>query len=188
MKKENREQFSERQLAEYIQIIAGTYNIDLVHIVTCEVLSVDETERTCDVIQVSGKADTKIEGVSLSLNKTDGLLQIPKVGSQVKVSYSKENNPFVIVFTDIDKFYVRTEPGGYIQLGDGSLDGLVKVSSLVTDLNNQLTALKAAITAGYTAQSGVDGSAGLNAWNAAKGNAAALSKSSIENTSIKQGV
>lgn len=109
-----------------IRKIAGTENLDDVNILFAEVESVDMDERTCTVIPISGSSDAKIEGVSLSIDRNDGEIKKPKVGSTVGVATSKNIDPFVIAWSDIDEIILK----------GGNYNGLVKVKELTEKLNN----------------------------------------------------
>jgi hypothetical protein len=183
--------FSLKQIRTMLRKIAGQYNADIVEVYTATVTAVNG--RTCDVTPISSRADTTVEGVYLCVEENDGELKTPAIGSSVLVGTSSMNDSYVIGWSDLDEYLLVIGStkfkviNGEIDLGDGSFGGLIKINSLVTDLNNQLSALKAAITSAYSAQAGFDGSAGLNAWNVAKTGILDLQTASIENTNIKHG-
>ncbi|CAB4218237.1 hypothetical protein UFOVP1596_9 [uncultured Caudovirales phage] len=179
------------QLSAAVKRLAGTWNKDFVEMVTCEVTAVDASARTCDVVQVGGRADTPILGVNLQAENNDGLLQIPTIGSQVKVALSVHNDPFVIAFGDVDEVYIRFQTAGKIQLGDGTLDGLVKVNSLVTRLNNLEKKVNDIVSKFAThVHSGVTTGGGVSGTTATPvvGSLTPTVKADIENSKIKQGV
>lgn len=127
-----------------IQQAAGVFKKDFVSVVECSVVSVDMDNRQITVAPTNGSSDAQFIA-DISADPNDGVIIIPTVGSTVKIARSVENNPFVLMFSDIDGFSIITEDGktqfiinknGAIQFNDGSYDGLVKIGSLVTKLNN----------------------------------------------------
>jgi hypothetical protein len=130
-----------RGIKEGIQRLAGTWGKDYVSIIEAEVISVDETTRTAIAKPLSGDYNANII-INLLANPNDGFILIPSVASTVIVAMTNKNDYFVVQFSDIDK--VRITIGQFeilmteneLLLGDGSLDGLVKISDLVTKLNN----------------------------------------------------
>jgi len=70
------------------------------------------------------------------------VLLIPTIGSTVLVTYSKYNDPFVSMFSDIDRIYLIGGnagvdiTGNVVKLNNGTFGGLVKVTELVEKLNN----------------------------------------------------
>ncbi len=142
-----------RQIKEGIQRLAGTWGKDFVSIIDAEVISVDEAKRTAVVKPLSGDYDANIT-VNLLANPNDGFILIPSIESTVIVAMTNKNDYFVVQFSDIDK--VRITIGNFeilmteseLLLGDGSYDGLVKVSDLVSKLNNIENKLNTIITWG----------------------------------------
>ena len=166
-----------RDIREAVSKLSGTFNTDVVALVDCTVDSVNLTEQTCDCTPVSGRATTSIPSVELKAEPNNGILIVPKVGSSVKVALTKRGNAFVVLFSDIDKMEIAISNGtqdtlltisqGVIKFNDGSFDGLVKVSDLVTKLNtleSDLNTLKAAFTAWVVVPN--DGGAALKAASA----------------------
>jgi len=129
------------ELATAIQQAAGTYQKDTAGFALCEVISVDEAARTCKVRTINGKSVLTYEGVQLMAGVNDGMLLIPTVESQVYISFSKVNTPFVSMFSQLDKvlFVVGemdiqvTEDG--IELNGSNYGGIVKVAELVEKIN-----------------------------------------------------
>lgn len=92
--------------------------------VVCEVESVNLTDKTCYCIPVNGDAD--LQNVRLNADKKDGFLLIPKQNSLVVVSFINDNAGYISMVSEVDE----------IQLNGSTHDGLVKVTDLVTKLNN----------------------------------------------------
>lgn len=176
-----------------LQKIVNTYNVDIVQMINCTVISVDKSARTCVVQPISSRSDTEIQDVGLMPERNDGEYKIPSIGSTVGVIMSTHVDPYIVSWSDLDEWYLVIGTttidiiGASIKFGDGSFGGLIKIENLVSDLNGQLSALQAAITAAFTAQAPIDASAGLNAWNAAKIAIQPLNTIDIENTQITHG-
>lgn len=137
-----------------------------------------------NVKSVSGKTCTvtidelDIPDILLGFDNS-GVIVYPKVGSDVLVLYvSNQKTIGVIVYaTQTDKVEIMGNVNG----------GLIKVDNLKTQYDTALDAIVAACVAGFTAQAGIDGSIGLNAFNAAKTAIIHLNKTPLENTKIKHG-
>ena len=142
-----------RQIKEGIQRLAGTWGKDYVSVIEGQIISVDETTRTAIVKPLSGDYNADIT-VNLLACPNDGFILVPSVESTVIVAMTNKNDYFVVQFSDIDK--VRITIGQFeilmteneLLLGDGSLNGLVKVSDLVTKLNNLENKINTIITWG----------------------------------------
>lgn len=130
-----------RGIKEGIQRLAGTWGKDYVSIIEAEIISVDELTRTAIVKPLSGDYNSNLT-VNLLAAPNDGFILVPSIGSTVIIAMTNKNDYFVVQFSDIDK--VRITIGQFeilmteneLLLGDGSYNGLVKVSDLVTKLNN----------------------------------------------------
>jgi hypothetical protein len=137
--------------------MSGNFGQDRVQLLVCKVKSVDEDKSTCIVLSKSGKESVEIPNVSLQVGVCDGLQIIPKIDSDVLILRSTYQSPFVVNWSDIDKYYIQVgdssftiENDGKMQLNDGSYDGLVKVKELTDKINalenlvnNLLNTLKA---------------------------------------------
>lgn len=127
------------QLAVAIQQLAGTYQKDNLNAILCEVVSVDTSKRTCVVATVN--ADVEIKDVQLMAGVNDGMLLIPKVGSQVVIIYSKMTLPYISLYSELEKVICIVGDSGVeiaadsIQFNDGSFGGLVKIEQLVDKIN-----------------------------------------------------
>jgi hypothetical protein len=114
-----------REIRDAVRKLSGTFNKADVNIIWCNVDSVDETNQTCNCTPVSGKYDTQLQGVKLTAQANDGLLIIPSVDSTVGVIYSTQVEPYVILYSNIDK----------IVFNGGALGGLIKIKDLVDKIN-----------------------------------------------------
>lgn len=143
-----------------IETLAGTKGQDKVTMLAAEVISVNEAERTCSVEAITGTGQFAIENVQLMASIDDGLLLIPAIGSTIIVSYSAYNQPFVSLFSELQKvLLVAGEKNASVQIdasgvlieiedtkllisdgltkfNEGDLGGLVKVIELTKKLND----------------------------------------------------
>lgn len=144
------------QLKQAIQQLAGTHNKDDVMSFDCTVDEVREDDFECDVTAIGGNATTKVPGVRLAAEANDGWTLIPKVGSTVTVTITKNGLAYVSMFSDLDKVKAVINEtmivmeDGKITFNDGSFEGLVKVIELTEKLNNIEKAFNDLVAA-YTA-------------------------------------
>lgn len=184
---------SKGELIRAIQKAAGTFNKNVVDCYLANVTSVDETEFTCSVLPVNGEVE--IENVLLSTVSNDGMVLIPEVDSLVMVTTSKYSPSYVSLFSDLSKIIIVIGESkleivdGSIKFNDGTLDGLVKVNSLVTKLNN-LENLVNDLISKYNSHThtGVQTGGGTSGTTATieTGSLTPTTKSDIENPKIKQ--
>ena len=125
-----------------VEHLAGTHLKDEVTIVAAEVDSVDVEARTCTVTTIGGTTQLTIPNVRLQAEVADGFLLIPVIDSTVFIAYTKRQDPYVSLFSDIDRLYLVVGKSsfevlndGTITLNDGSKGGLVMVTELVSKLN-----------------------------------------------------
>jgi hypothetical protein len=177
---------SDRQVKEAIMHLAGTHGKDEVFLVQCEVNSVNEAARTCDVTTISGRSQYSIDDVALMPIVDDGVLIIPTIGSTVLVIHNNRNVKFICQFSEIDKFLVISGGSimeikdGSITFNDGSYNGLVRVEDLTTKLNDMIRNINielAKIQVGIAAGGGSYSPVNLQNFN----------KSDYENTKVKHG-
>lgn len=177
---------SDRAIKEAVMHLAGTHGKDEMSLVVCEVVSVNEAARTCDVVTITGRSEYSIDDVCLMATVDDGILIIPVVNSTVLVIHNKRDVKFIAQFSEIEKVLIITGnttleiKDGSIKLNDGSYNGLVRVDDLTTKLNNMVTAINielGKIQTGIAAAGGSYAPATLNQFN----------KSDYENTKITHG-
>lgn len=143
--------------------------------VACTVSNVNTTDYTCDCSPVDGSADFK--GVLLNADAKNGFVLVPKNDSVVVITMTSNVNAFVSMVSEVDTILMKGDAFG----------GLIKIDDLKTQYDANVTAIKAACVAAFTALSGLDGSASLNAFNAAAVAIQNLNKTTLENTKIKHG-
>ena len=113
---------------------------DEVSVIDAEVVSVDLSRRVCKVTAVSGKSANEITA-RLMASVDDGCLMIPKVGSNVIVSFSDSVQPFVSMFSEIEKIvWLGGEYDGVpiVKHPTNSNKGLLKKINNIEDKLNTL--------------------------------------------------
>ena len=165
----------------------------------CTVKSIDTATYTCYCEPIGDFADIQQVKVKLAADKF-GFFLVPKVDSMVIVSFTSDNSGFISMVTEIDDLVVYIDSNNKLEVddtgfkfNDGTLDGMVKVNSLVTKLNAQENKLNALITAIATTFIPVpnDGGAALKALIAGLvpttlAPTTPTVKADLENTKIKQ--
>ena len=124
--------------ADMIRAIVGGMKF---YAITCSVLQVNQSERTCDCRPLNGDAD--IFGVRLQtdINATVGLYQEPEVNSNVIIGFLNKSAAYLILCSAVAKFEIVignssfSMVGSTIEMNGGSLGGMVKVQSNVSKLN-----------------------------------------------------
>jgi|GEM_PF-5341560 len=198
MESVNTDEATKQQIRTSIKKIAGMYNLDIVEIVNCTVVSVDKQARNCIVTPLSGKSNTNIENVGLMMEVNDGEFKIPAVGSTVGVVISTLVDPYLIGWSDLDEWYLVIGNttidvlNGSIKFGDGSFGGLMKIDNLKTQWDSNVSAIKTSVLAGLTlidTQLMALGQAGgtVIAFNTAALNILSLTKATLENNTITHG-
>ena len=130
-----------RNIKEGIQRLAGVWGKDYTTSFYAEIITADEQSRVVTAKPLSGNISSIISA-NLMSEPNDGFILIPEIGSTVIITGSEKTNYFVNLFSDISK--IKMTIGNFeviiteneMLLGDGSYKGLVKVSDLVTKLNN----------------------------------------------------
>lgn len=128
-------------LKQAIQQLAGTHLKDNVHIIECNVDSVDEDAFECDVTTIGGNGELSIPGVKLAAEDNDGFTLIPAIDSTVYVTMTDNGLVYVSMFSDVSKVVAiinKTKliiEDGKITMNDGSFEGLVKVKKLTDKIN-----------------------------------------------------
>jgi hypothetical protein len=135
---------SSREIQAALLKLTDRYKEDTVGIMAGTVKSVDEDASTCICIIEN---NVELPNVNLQAGVCDGLQIIPEDDSTVLILLSKYNQPYIVKFGDIKKYYLQVgdssftvfdkaqNNGEQIVLNDGSYKGLVKVEELVKKLN-----------------------------------------------------
>ncbi len=99
-----------RELKDAVAQLAGTFNRDFVSITACTVQSNDPLNRQCTCLPLNGSSEAVIT-VNLSAEPNDGILVTPTAGSTVLVAQTVQNDPFVLMFSDVEGFSIITADG-----------------------------------------------------------------------------
>jgi len=187
---------SDSSIKMAVQKLAGTFLKDEITMISCSVESVNVGARTCNCVAIDGEGVTEVINVQLMAEVDDGMLLVPTVGSTVMVAFSKRVLPFVVMFSQLDQIVmisgssVVTIQDGSIQFNDGSFGGLIKISQLVTKLNNlenDLNKIKQAFTSWTPVPN--DGGSALKVASATWAGAQLVDtmQSDLENTLVTHG-
>ncbi|MCX6256842.1 MAG: hypothetical protein NTW49_02930 [Bacteroidia bacterium] len=123
-----------------------TKNRHEIFCVVGKVISVNETERTCDVKPINGDAiiySVRLQADIIGEGETGtGFWLMPKTGSNVIVAFLNDNVAVIVLSTDIDKLECAIEGISICMTKDGlvfnggNLGGLVKVKAIKDRLNS----------------------------------------------------
>ena len=136
---------SDRAIIEAVNKMTGQYRIDQVTYVDAVVNDIDPAARSCSCTAIYGNAEYDLPTVKLMASTDDGLLIIPAIGSDVKVIFSQNLEPFVCQYSQIES--VILDANTSIQFCDGSLGGLVKIDGLMKFAKTVFADLKQISTA-----------------------------------------
>jgi hypothetical protein len=124
--------------AEMIRLIVGGKKFEAI---TCSVLQVNQSERTCDCRPLNGDADVFGVRLQTDINATVGLYQEPEVNSNVIIGFLNKSAAYLILCSAVAKFEIvigNTSfkmDGSTIEMNGGSLGGMVKVNPALAKLN-----------------------------------------------------
>lgn len=176
------------QIRNAMQQLAGNRGDSKVQVVLATVDAVNVSERTCTVTTISGQGEVTFENVLLMASVEDGFLLIPKIDSTVIVSYNTFNQPYICLFSGIEKVLLVA---GEILLNGDELGGLVKVIELTEKLNNLENKVNDIISKfnSHTHILTLTSGTGTAAATAApvNGTLTPTEQAEIENTTVKQG-
>jgi hypothetical protein len=143
--------------------------------VACKVSDIDLATFTCTCTPING--DAEFFDVLLNADADKGFTLIPKDNSVVIVQQTSQATAYVSMVSKVDQIYLAGDANG----------GLVKIDDLKLQYDTMIASFKAAISAGFTALSGLDGGASLSAFNSAAASVINLNKTTLENTKVKHG-
>jgi hypothetical protein len=133
---------SDNKIIEAIRKMASLGFPDELYWMAANVNSVDLDKRTCSVTAITGSSDLEIPDVKLQAAIADGFLLVPAIDSIIFIAYSKHNEPFVALFSDIDYMLlvvgssaIEITKDGHLKLNDGSYGGLIKIDELIGKIN-----------------------------------------------------
>jgi len=145
------------------KLVAATNEGKTVTVFAGEVTAVDEGKRVCSVLSTSLVTDVLYENVNFMPSVSDGVMFVPKVGSDVVVVDPKNVNPYILMWSEIERvqFIVNDTilniEDGLTTFNDGAFAGLVKVVPLTSALNKleqDVTTLKSLLSGVLAAISG----------------------------------
>lgn len=164
--------------------------------IICKVTAVDKATSTCDVEPLNG--DAEIFGVKLQADETAdfGVIPIPAIDSNVIVQFLDKSNAFVSLIAQIESYLIKINDitlsidANGIELNGEDLGGLIKISDLVTKLNNiesDLNTLKGIFSSWVPVAS--DGGAALKALLSSYSTSSLTPtvNPDLENTKVKHG-
>lgn len=145
------------------KLVAATNEGKTVTVFAGEVTAVDEGKRVCSVLSTSLVTDVLYENVNFMPSVSDGVMFVPKKGSDVVVVDPKNVNPYILMWSEIDRVQfivndtVLNIEDGLTTFNDGAFAGLVKVVPLTSALNKleqDVTTLKSLLAGVLGAISG----------------------------------
>lgn len=163
-----------RDIKEAIRALSGMDDL-MYEATVCQVSDVNTTEFTCTCSPIDGSAD--LFDVLLNANASKGFVLVPKNGSIVVVNQISDANAYVSMVSDVDQVYIAGDVNG----------GLIKIDDLKSQYDTMVNGFKTAISAGFSALSGLDGGASATAFNSAASSILLLNKTTLENTKVKHG-
>jgi len=158
------------EIAENIKKLAGTVHLkdkpDLYYATVNTDDPYNVAARTCNVTLISGRSGINITSASLMPEVNDGILILPSPGSTVVIAKVANGNPFVLMFSQIDKVLIiagdtelsldgTTSPGTTtISQGDMNIvlsDGKISINqtggqNFTTIMQNILTHMQNVVT------------------------------------------
>lgn len=180
-----------RQISEAIQRIVG--KTDLLTIIDCEVVSVNASERICEVRVIDGTSANTIPNVLLSAEPNDGLICIPAIGSVVRVAFNDKKPKFVVQFSDLSEARVTIAQMEFIINangvfhGDETYGGVVKADNVTNSVNQQCNTIIQSCIAAFSALSAIDAGVSLTAFNAGIAAYQPMVSINIQNQKFKHG-
>jgi hypothetical protein len=150
----------DKSVKELIQSLAGDPAAEY-YAKPCEVLTVDESARTCDVRPYDGSAD--IYGVRLQAveGSDKGVVQIPKSSSAVLVVFISKSRAFVSLCEEVDKVLIDCEEVVYNGGENGGWLIAPDVLDQVNKMKDRMTQLELALTTFASSQASAAASAPL---------------------------
>jgi hypothetical protein len=104
-----------------------------IYSVLCRVISVDNTERTCEVEPLNGNSELFGVRFQANIELTEGIYIEPKVNSHVIIGFLNPVQALVLQYSEVENVYIDTN--GDTIFNGGTNFGMVKVADLVQKLN-----------------------------------------------------
>lgn len=167
------------EVTAYLRKIVGIE--DLSYSQLCTVVSVDESEMTCEVTPIDEGANFKdVRLMADNSNTSSGIYFKPVVGSVVMISPQDDVTYFVSMFSEVEEIWLH----------GSQYNGLVKVAELVDKLNNLENKVNDIISkfnshthTGVTTGGGASGTTAT----VVSGTLTPTNQSEIENETVKHG-
>jgi hypothetical protein len=172
------------EIKEAIERIANPMQVDYGRFLLCEVVSVDEDARTCDVKPVNDITETVIPGVNLSAAPNDGEYAKPELGSVVLIARFIKQESYVVKFSDLAKWKIVADE---VVLNDTTYGGVPIADEVASKVNNNIDILKQACVAAFGALSGLDSGASLAAFNSSVAALLPINSVDLQNQNVKHG-
>lgn len=118
----------------------------------CVVNSVDENARTCDVSPLNEDADIVAVRLSATIDSTQGVVIIPKVGTNVIVTFITRNVAFISMCTDAEKVLIDCDT---VIFNGGNKGAMVVIADLVSKINRLENTFNTHFHSGVTVGGGV---------------------------------
>ena len=134
---------SDRTIKEAISKLADTYDVDVVYYVNAVVDSVNIDNRTCSCTVTEGTTEYQLINVNLMASVDDGMLIEPVVGSDVRVTYTKTKESFIVQYSEIENIYITAKTKIIYNNGTNTT---AKADILKTELDKTNSLLNALIT------------------------------------------
>lgn len=139
-----------------VQILAGTYDKDLISFEVAQIITVDTSNWTCQAKLVSSTAQNIITNIQLSAEQaSNGFIQVPKEKSNVILATTFRNEIYVFMCSEIDalvfhqlnsdgktyeEFVINCNSSTKLPLGitisDGSTNGIAMNSAGTIQVND----------------------------------------------------
>jgi galactitol-specific phosphotransferase system IIB component len=125
-------------IRDAIMQLAGTKNVDPVKVYSGEVQSVNEDNRTCDVLVISADAEYTLPNCQLSASNNDGFILIPEIDSDVVVIETVRSGRYLLLTSDVQKV-ISNQSEFIINEGEnGGVPIAQKVTDRLNDIENKL--------------------------------------------------
>ena len=107
-----------------IKIVEDGQNFEIYSKV-CKVISIDKDLNTCDVEPLDGDAELLDVRLTATEENQTGFLVYPEIDSSVIVTFIDKDTAFVSMCTEVEE----------ILINGGSNGGLIKINTLISELN-----------------------------------------------------
>lgn len=165
-----------KELADAVKELSGFNDLEY-ESALCKVSDINLDDNTCTCTPING--DAAYFDVILSSDKSKGFLLIPKNNSFVICTQTSQTTAYISMVSDVDQVYLAGDENG----------GLIKITDLITKLNNLENKVNSVITI-YNAHTHVASSFGAPTTTPAApvvGTLTPTVRADIENEIVKHG-